>query len=894
MDSNAPGAGSRMRPWWGMVLYLVVGAVWVAAGDGLLGLLVADARQIERWQTAKGWLYVLLTGVLAWWLLSRMRAAERARAALAQERRQIAHFAPVGVAHVEPGSRRFVDANERLCGWLGLPLAALQHSRFGDLVRPDDHSRAEQQLKRLLAGEIDHYQVEGLCLGAGSAAPLPVLCTVSLVPAHADAGAQLLCVLQDLGEVDAARAELLRSENILRLALDGSGSGLWDWDLRVRRSTHSQGLVRLLRYQGQELPSGENLLRRLHPEDYRRVHHAVQQAIATGEPFVETARLLRYDGSYCWFEARGLCHRGAQGRPERFSGILTDLTASRALEEHQRLAATVVDNTQEGVVVADARGRILSINPAVTRILGYGEEEVLGQNPRMFQSGRHDKAFYVAMWGAVLNKGHWRGEIWNKRKNGEIFPERMSLSAVRDTDGQVTHYVCMFSDISQERAQHQRLEFLSHRDSLTGLPNRAWFVEQLAEAMGQALAHGEQMAVLLLNLDRFKDVNDSYGHAVGDEVLRHTAQQVRQSLRPGDLMGRMAGDEIAVLARDLRHKDGAAAVARHLINAAGEAWTTPDGIEVMAGVSVGISMFPEHARDAEQLLQGAHSAVYGAKARGRSAYCFFDESMIQAARERLEMEARLRTALAQGQLLLHYQPQVNVATGRIEGAEALVRWQDPEEGLISPARFISVAETSGLIGPLGRWVLHEACRQAQLWRTDGLPALRMAVNVSPRQFHLDDIAACAAQALAASGLPAHCLELELTESALAERPEEMRQVLQRLRVQGVRIAVDDFGTGYSSLVHLKRFPIDVLKIDQGFMRDIPASADDMAISATIIAMGHSLGLSVLAEGVETQEQLAFLRERGCNSYQGYLCSRPVPAEQFAQLLRAQGAAQQAA
>ena len=754
-----------------MALYWVLGAAWVAAGDALLAYCVTEPQQLAYWQTLKGWLYVLLTGALAWWLLARM-------------------------------------------------------------------SRGQ-------------------------------------------------------GEIGAARADLLHSENVLRLALEGSGSGLWDWDLLRRRSTHSPGLVRLLRYQGAELPRGMNLLRRLHPDDYRRVHRAVQRAMATGEPFAETARLRRFDDSYCWFQARGMCHRGAQGQAERFSGILTDLTASRALQERQRLAATVVDNTIEGVVVTDAQPCILSINPAVTRMLGYTEQEVLGQNPRIFQSGRHDKGFYQAMWAAVQRSGHWQGEIWNKRKNGEVFPERMSLSAVHDEQGQVTHYVCMFSDISQEKAQHQRLEFLTQRDSLTGLPNRAWFIEQLDEAMNQALADGEQLAVLLLNLDRFKDVNDSYGHAVGDEVLRHVAQQVRLSLRPGELLGRMAGDEIAVLVRHLRNTEGAAAVARHLIAATRKPWRTPDGMEVVAGVSIGVAMFPRHASKAEQLLQAAHSAVYGAKAHGRSAHCFFDESMIQAARERLEIEARLRSAMARGHLLLHYQPQLSVATGRIVGAEALLRWNDPEEGLISPARFIPVAETSGVIGPLGQWVMQEACRQGQAWRAAGLPAIRIAVNVSPRQFQLDDMAVCAAQALAASGLPAHCLELELTESVLAERPEEMRQVLQRLRELGVRIAVDDFGTGYSSLVHLKRFPIDVLKIDQGFMRDIPASGDDMAISATIIAMGRSLGLNVLAEGVETPEQLAFLRERGCDSYQGYLFSRPVPAEQFARLLQAQAEKQPA-
>ena len=570
---------------------------------------------------------------------------------------------------------------------------------------------------------------------------------------------------------------------------------------------------------------------------------------------------------------------------------LDEIKAARAAlqrsEARQRLAATVVDNTMEGVVVTDAHSRILSVNAAFTRLLGYTEEELLGKTPRVFKSGRHDKAFYEAMWTALTETGYWQGEIWNRRKNGEIFPEHMSLSAVRDPAGEITHYVCMFTDISEEKAQQRQLEYLAHNDPLTGLSNRTWFGHQLELAVQEAQGSGEHIAVLLLNLDRFKDVNDSYGHATGDGVLKHIARQVQSALRPGDVLGRMAGDELAVVARNLRHADGAAAMARHLIRAVAEPWRSPDGLEVVAGVSVGICMFPEHAGTTELLLQGAHAAVYGAKARGRGAWCFFHEAMTQAARERLELESRLRLALAQGHLQMYYQPQMDIATGRIQGAEALVRWNDPQEGLISPARFIPVAETSGVIGPLGEWVVREVCRQGQQWREAGLPPLTLALNVSPRQFHLTDLAGCTAAALQASGFPAALLELEITESALAERTEEARQVLVRLRELGVRIAVDDFGTGYSSLAQLKRFPIDVLKIDQGFIRDIPQSEDDMAISAAIIAMGHSMGLSVLAEGVETEGPLAFLRERGCDSYQGYLCSRPVPADEFVALLRAQ-------
>ena len=760
------GHAPPLVPWRGMLLYLVLGVAWVFVGDALLAHWVTDPDLLTRFQTWKGWGYVLLTSSLAWWLLQRMRRAEKVRMAMAHELTQIVRHAPAGIARTAVNGQ-FLWANHRLCEMLGVSLEQVRTLNFRSAMVAKDRDWAVAQLERLLAGEIDHYVSERECQRQGSDATVSALCTVTLVPAAGDEPAHLVCVVQDLQEIKTARAELQRSE------------------------------------------------------------------------------------------------------------------------ARQRLATTVVDNTMEGVIVTDAHSRILSVNAAFTRLLGYTEDELLGQTPRAFKSGRHDKAFYEAMWAALAETGHWQGEIWNRRKNGEIFPEHMSLSAVRDPAGEVTHYVCMFTDISEEKAQQRRLEFLAHNDALTGLSNRSWFGHQLERVVQEARFSGERIAVLQLNLDHFKDVNDSYGHATGDEVLRHIARQVQAALRPGDILGRMAGDELAVVVRRLRHADGAAAVARDLIRAVGRPWRSPDGLEVAAGASVGICMFPEHASTTELLQQGAHAAVYGAKARGRGAWCFYEETMTQAARERLALESRLRLALAQGHLQMHYQPQVDIATGGILGAEALLRWNDPEEGPISPARFIPVAETSGVIGPLGEWVLREVCRQGQRWREAGLPDVTLAVNVSPRQFHLTDLVGCASTALAESGFPARLLELEITESALAERADEARQVLLRLRELGLRIAVDDFGTGYSSLAQLKRFPIDVLKIDQGFIRDIPKSEDDMAISAAIIAMGHSMGMSVLAEGVETEGQLAFLQGRGCDTYQGYLCSRPLPADGFAALLRAQ-------
>ena len=761
------GSAPQWPPWRGMLLYLVTGVVWVFAGDALLAHWVSDPALLTRLQTWKGWSYVLLTSALAWWLLRRIRSAEKVRLAMVQELSQIVRHAPAGVARMEIGGR-FLWANARLCALLGVSFEQVTRLNFRDVLVTPNREWALAQLDRLLAGEIDHYVDERECQRQDDGRKVSVLCTVTLVPDAGDEPAHLVCVVQDLDEIKAARAALQSSET------------------------------------------------------------------------------------------------------------------------RQRLADTVVNNSLEGVLVTDAQSRILSANAAVTRLLGYTEDELLGQTPRVFKSGRHDKAFYDAMWNVMRRTGHWQGEIWNRRKSGEIFPEHMSLSAVRDLEGAITHYVCMFSDISEEKARMRQLEYLARNDPLTGLYNRTWFGHELEKAVEEAGVSGERMAVLLLNLDRFKDVNDSYGHATGDQVLKHMVQQVQSALRPGDVLGRLAGDELAVVARHLRHADGAAAVARQLIVAVAEPWSSPDGFEVVAGVSVGICMFPEHAATAELLLQGAHAAVYGAKAQGRGAWCFYEETMTQAARERLELESRLRLALAHGHLEMHYQPQVDIVTGRITGAEALVRWNDPHEGLISPGRFIPVAETSGVIGPLGEWVMRQVCRQGQQWRDAGLPDVTLAVNVSPRQFHLTDLAGCASAALAESGFPARLLELEITESALAERVDEARQVLVRLRELGLRIAVDDFGTGYSSLAQLKRFPIDVLKIDQGFIRDIPHSADDMAISTAIIGMGHSLGMSVLAEGVETPEQMAFLRERGCNAYQGYLCGRPLPADAFAALLAGRG------
>jgi diguanylate cyclase (GGDEF)-like protein/PAS domain S-box-containing protein len=579
--------------------------------------------------------------------------------------------------------------------------------------------------------------------------------------------------------------------------------------------------------------------------------------------------------------------RDEQGAMCGFLGIASDITARKRAEQRLRQAAAVIESTREGVMVTDPDQRILMINRAFAEITGHTEAETLGKTPSLLSSGRHDRDFYAAMWASIQATGHWQGEIWNRRKNGEVYPCLLSISAVTDESGRLTGYVGVFADISRLKSSEAELEFLAYHDPLTRLPNRWLLMSRIEHAIEWARRQNQQLALLMLDLDHFKDINDSFGHLVGDDLLRQVAARLEACRRSVDTVTRLGGDEFAVLLEEIAHPEDAARVADEIVAVLNEPWQLDSLVEVRLGASVGISLFPQHGRSAIELLQHADAALYQAKAEGRGRFKYFSEDLTHAARERIDLEARLRRAIARNELRVHYQPQVDIASDRIVGAEALVRWQDPDRGLIPPGRFIPVAEVTGLIGAVGEWVLKETCAQGRRWIEAGLPPLTLAVNVSPQQFLQGDLAAVVENSLAATGFPADRLELELTESALMKRQQETVGMLGRLRAVGVRLAIDDFGTGYSSLAYLKRFPLDVLKIDKSFVDDLPDSQDDREIAATIVAIARTLRLKVLAEGVETAEQLAFLKDQGCDFYQGYLKSPPLPAEAFERLLQGQ-------
>jgi len=625
------------------------------------------------------------------------------------------------------------------------------------------------------------------------------------------------------------------------------------------------------------------------PESFRLKHpalHARYVAAPVARPLGvgRTVQAQRKDGSCFDVDISVSPIKTEQGL--FFASALRDVTLRKQADAHLRVAAIAFESN-EPMVITDADNIILQVNRAFTESTGYSKEEAVGQKIGLLKSGRHGAAFYAAMWETIKNTGTWQGEIWDRRKNGEIYPKWLIISVVKGDDGAITHYVGTHIDITERKAAEEQIKQLAFYDPLTQLPNRRLLQERLKHGIDVERRDGKQLALLMLDLDRFKSVNDSLGHLAGDELLQQVAARIAGRLRDVDMVARLGGDEFIVLLEDIAHPEDAARVAEEIIADLSKSFGVEQGEDIQISASIGISLYPQHGGTPALLMDHADAALYQAKDAGRGCFAYFSEDLTIAARERIALESRLRRAIEQQDLRVFYQPQVDIASGRIVGAEALVRWQDPVEGLIAPIRFIPIAEETGLIVEVGEWVLRETCRQGRQWLEAGLPPITLAVNVSPHQFRRSDICDLVATVLSDTGFPAKQLELEITESGLMENQGNATEILNCLRRQGIRLAIDDFGTGYSSLACLKHFPLDLLKIDKSFIDDIPHLQDDMEIAATIIAMGHILGFKVLAEGVETPEQLAFFQEKGCDMYQGYIKSRPLPAAEFAALLRDQ-------
>ena len=594
-------------------------------------------------------------------------------------------------------------------------------------------------------------------------------------------------------------------------------------------------------------------------------------------------RRRKKNGEVFWARLQLSVLRDDDGQPNGLIGFISDVTERRDAAEQLHLHARIFEQSDEAILITDSQEKIVSVNPAFTRITGYPAAEVMGETPRKFRSGRHDAAFFEKMWQRLLDTGHWQGEVWDRRKDGEIYPKWLSIGSVRNSADEITHYFSIFTDITDRKRAEGRIHHLAYFDALTGLPNRVQFSRLADQALMASKRKEGFGAVLFIDLNRFKPINDTLGHVVGDKVLQETANRLRACLRSADVVCRLGGDEFAVGLFEIANREHAANVAQKLLATLDDP-VVINGRELKLGAAIGISIFPEDGMDTETLLRQADIAMYRAKQTGPDGMAFFSEDMNQRAIDRLNLEAGLRRAIDRDELLLYYQPKVNIESGTIIGAEALVRWRHPERGLVPPAEFVPVAEESGLIVHVSNWVLEAACRQIRQWMDAGLPAMHIAVNLSARDFS-SGLPARVQELLERHGIGAEWLELEITEGMLMHHTATVIAMMDEITALGVSLSLDDFGTGYSSLSYLKRFPIDTLKIDRSFVISIPGDADDCAIAGAIVGMSKQLKHNVIAEGVETTDQLMFLKSLGCDEIQGYLFSPPVPAEKFAEMVR---------
>ncbi|QFY89137.1 PAS domain S-box protein [Magnetovirga frankeli] len=864
---------------WITLIYLAFGSLWILLSDAVLTLLTADAVQLAEWQSYKGIAFILVTALLLFGLLQvRQRQLQRS------ETRFLATFeqAAVGLGLVAPDGR-WLQVNQRLCALVGYSEEELLRIGFQDITHGEDLDADLDLLNQLLKGQRKSYSLEKRYRRKDGQL-VWINLTVALVRDQQGQPDYFISVIEDIQARKQMELALQESETRLRLFIQHAPAALAMFDEQMRFMVVSN------RWLSDYGLTDENIIGRSHyevfpeiPPRWREVHQRalVGEVLRTDNDFI-----IRADGRHQWQRWEVRPWRRADGGIGGIVIFTEDISQQKEAELELRIAATAFE-TRQAMIITDAEQSILRVNQAFSQTTGYRPDEVIGHTPALLKSGRHEAGFYQKMWQELSRDHQWQGEIWNRRKNGEIYPEWLHISAVLDEQGHVCNYIGAFEDISQHKQAEAKIHSLSYFDVLTKLPNRRLFMDRLQQALLGSKRLDRLGAVYFIDLDGFSALNDTQSHDVGDRVLIEIAQRLVGSVHGDDTVARFGSDEFVVVVENLHQdKEHALVQAKELGERLLNTIRQPipiNGSEFVITASMGISLFDGNLDSMADLLRRADASMLQVKGSGRDRLHFFDHAMQQALEQRVGLEALLRKAIPE-QLVLHYQLQAN-AQGEALGAEILVRWQDPERGLISPAAFIPLAEQSGLILPMGQWILRSACRQLEQWQGQAARRrLSLSVNVSPKQFQQADFVDQVAAALEEFGTPPQLLKLEITESLLLDDLASVMVKMDQIKALGVRFSLDDFGTGFSSLSYLKRLPFDQLKIDQSFVRDLHPGDRDAAIVCTIISLGQNLGMEVIAEGVETQAALDFLAEQGCNSYQGYLLARPMPIADFEQLL----------
>lgn len=694
--------------------------------------------------------------------------------------------------------------------------------------------------------------------------------------------ARIVGILSDISDKKHAAAALREQQQRLSRVIEGSDQGYWDWNVQTQHFEVSARWEEMLGYRPGEMNVGlDNWSTLVHPDDLPRAMASIQRHLSGASSSHEAEfRMRTKQGGWRWILTRGrIVQHSADGRPLIMSGTHTDITDRKQFELAQREASTVFESSYEGIMVVSAELLITKINPAFTRITGYTAGEVVGRSPSILSSGQQDPSYYRAMWESVLQKTFWSGEIWNRRKNGELYAELLSISAVRNSAGEIEHYVGVFSDISQLKAHEAELDHIAHYDPLTGTPNRRLLTDRMEQAIARATRSGRTLAVCFIDLDGFKQVNDRLGHAAGDTLLVGVAHHLQHMLRSEDTLARLGGDEFVVLLSDIATPEECMLILDRVL----QAITRPvqlEGEAISVTASIGVSLYPTDNSDADALLRHADQAMYLAKEAGKNRYHLFDPEADRQVQEHRRFLDAIQQALENNQLVLHYQPKVHLRTGQLVGVEALLRWQHPEQGLLPPAQFLPAIDGSPLEQPVGEWVLRAALAQGARWARAGCPT-SISVNISADHLlHGGFVSHLQALLTEHTDMPPELLELEVLETAALADMEQAITILLRCRELGVRFALDDFGTGYSSLTYLRQLPVDLLKIDQSFIRDILIDPDDRGIVEGIIRLASACHRSVIGEGVETLEHGAALLQLGCELAQGYGIARPMPADQL--------------